>query len=311
MNSPVQHTQTYAPVALFVYGRADHTRKTLDALRDNTQARLSDLFIYSDGAKNEAARQNVAAVRDLIRNVGGFKSVTVIEREVNLGLAKSIVDGVTTLCARYGRVIVVEDDLLTSTQFLAYMNLCLDRYAENEKVFQVAAYNLCGQLSGNDDAFFMPFCSSWGWGTWSRAWRAWNENGDGFELLEKDKQLRHRFDLNGSYPYFQMLLDQRQNRNNSWAIRWYLSVFLAQGLVLYPRKSLVENIGFDGSGEHCGIEESSTSRSHDYLPSKLPIEPETSLTDFEQTCRFLLQKSRSARPGPYSVIRRALKWLKN
>lgn len=301
----------YAPIALFVYGRAEHTRRTLEALRSNELAEASDLFIFSDGAKNEAATAKVTDVRALLRQITGFRTVTIIERDQNYGLAKSIVDGVTTLCARFGRVIVVEDDLLTSPTFLTYMNLGLNRYADSPKVFQVAAYNLCGNLPGTNDAFFLPFSSSWGWATWSRAWAIWDAEGSGFERLQSDKSIRYQFDLNGSYPFFRMLCDQRLKKNDSWAIRWYLAVFLAGGLVLYPRKSLVENIGFDGSGEHCGNETSDVTRSFDSPPQNLPAVAETSVSDYIDTCKFLRKGGSTAGSGPQSLIRRISKWLKN
>lgn len=301
----------YAPIALFVYGRAEHTRRTLEALRANKLAEASDLFIFSDGAKNEAATAKITDVRALLRQITGFRTVTIIERDQNYGLANSIVDGVTTLCARFGQVIVVEDDLLTSPGFLTYMNLGLNRYADSPKVFQVAAYNLCGNLPGANDAFFLPFCSSWGWATWSRAWKIWDAEGSGFERLQTDRDLRYRFDLNGSYPYYRMLCDQRQKKNNSWAIRWYLSIFLSDGLTLYPRNSLVENIGFDGSGEHCGKETSNVTRSFDSSPQILPATIETSVSDYIKTCDFLRKSGNTTRINPLAIIRHVLKWLKN
>ena len=181
----------------------------------------------------------------------GFET-TMIESAENRGLAKSIIAGVGELCEKYGRVIVVEDDLAVSSSFLAYMNAALDRYAGNDQVFQVSGYMFPVDRPRADKALFLPFTTSWGWATWSRAWKKFDHAGCGIEVLRKDRCLRRRFDLGGAYPYYAMLRRQGAGRVDSWAIRWYLSVFLNNGLVLYPATSHVRNNGFDGSGENCG-----------------------------------------------------------
>jgi GT2 family glycosyltransferase len=106
-----------APIVLFVYNRPDHTQKTLQALQKNTLAFDSELFIYADAAKNNLVKQQVDEVRTLISNVSGFRNVTVIKQEINTGLANSIIGGVTEIANKYGKVIALEDDLLTSPYF--------------------------------------------------------------------------------------------------------------------------------------------------------------------------------------------------
>ena len=251
---------SYAPIALFVYNRPWHTRQAVEALLANKEAAQSRLYVFSDAARDVAAHQAVAEVRDYIHSIAGFKAVTIVERETNFGLARSIIDGVTRLCEEYGRVIVLEDDLVTSPHFLAYMNDALARYENEERVMQIAGYMFPAELDIQDDALLLPFISSWGWATWHRAWRFFDAEAKGYEKLLKDRELKKRFDLGGHYNYFKMLQRQQQGKTESWAIRWYLSVFLSQGLALYPKKTLVRNLGFDGSGVNCavsGIKESS------------------------------------------------------
>jgi hypothetical protein len=240
-----------APVALFVYNRPGHTRQTVEALLANTAADQTPLHIFSDAPRNESASLAVAEVRSYIRSIAGFKSVAIVERETNFGLARSIIDGVTRLCKEYGRVIVMEDDLITSPHFLSYMNDALARYDSEDRVMQIAGYMFPINLELEEDALFLPFTSSWGWATWERAWRHFDATGAGYQRLLEDQSLRGAFDLNGKYGYFRMLESQLRGETDSWAIRWYLSVFLMKGLTLYPKKALVDNFGFDGSGVNC------------------------------------------------------------
>lgn len=280
----------YAPVALFVYARPAHTARTLKALAANALASETDLYVYADAARSEEVAERVQQTRELVRQASGFRTVTVVERETNMGLARSIVDGVTRLCVEHGRVIVVEDDLVTAPYFLDYMNRALERYADNSEVMQVAAYNVCGRLDGTDDACFLPFISSWGWATWARAWRYWDADPPHYDELARSRALRKKFDLGGAYPYFDMLKAQREGRNNSWAIRWYLTVFSRQGVVLYPRRSLVENIGFDGSGEHCGEGQQGEAADHLFHPLRFPSAARVDEADYRRTCQHLRQQ---------------------
>jgi hypothetical protein len=269
-----------APIALFVYNRPWHTRQTITALQKNKFAEESDLFIFSDAEKDSKAAGAVREVRDYVNGIEGFNTLHVVERAENLGLANSIIDGVTCVCEEHGRVIVLEDDLVTSPFFLEYMNAALERYANEEQVMQIAGYMFPVKLEVREDALFLPFISSWGWATWKRAWRHFDPLAQGYERLLNDATLREQFDLNGHYKYFEMLQAQRRGKVDSWAIRWYLTVFLRQGLALYPRKTLVQNLGFDGSGLNCGVSElaqadlESTFRVSS-LPSSVKVSPVT------------------------------------
>lgn len=242
---------SYAPILLFVYNRPEHVQQTVRALQANTLAAESDLFIYSDAAKDESGKDAVNEVRTFIRQIKGFKTITLIEREKNWGLARSIIDGVTTQVNRYGKVIVLEDDLITAPHFLRFMNDALETYKDEPRVGHIQACDFT-QDPSLPDTFLIKWTGSWGWGTWARAWKYFNP--DGQALLDEliSRHLTHTFDFNGKYGYTRMLRRQIEGKNNSWAIRWNASLFLKDILSLNVGKSLVQNNGFDGSGTNCG-----------------------------------------------------------
>jgi hypothetical protein len=238
-----------APIVLFVYNRPEHTCRTLAALAANALAINSDLIIYADGPKRTEHTETVEQTRDAARGASGFKSVTIIERDKNLGLANSIITGVSEVCSARGRAIVVEDDLLVAPQFLKFLNLGLDRYADDPSVFQISGFMFPG-IRPKTDSCFLPLTTTWGWATWQRAWSLFDPSLFNINVLETDPNLRRRFDLNDSYQYFEMAKQQQRGEIDSWGIRWYMTAFFRGGLVLYPGRSLVRNIGADGSGTH-------------------------------------------------------------
>jgi hypothetical protein len=242
--------RSLAPIALFVYNRPEHTRMSIAALKTNFLAVESDLYIFSDAASNPSQRQAVDEVRSLIRDVDGFATVSVFERETNLGLAASITNGVDRLTADFGQVIVLEDDLVVSPDFLAFMNACLRRYENEERVMQISGYMYPGEFGTTRDTLFLPMISCWGWATWKRSWAQYDPDMSEYSRLKADPKLCSEFNLNGAYDYLDMLEKQRSGDIDSWGIRWHLSVFMMDGLVLYPAKSLVINAGIDGSGTH-------------------------------------------------------------
>ncbi len=239
---------TLSPIALFVYKRPHHTRKTLESLMANAEFSDSPLYVFCDGAKRKKDIPLVLETRELIRSYE-LDNATIIEREENMGLANSIITGVTELCDKYGRVIVVEDDLYLSPYFLKYMNTALDTYEEYDKVMHISGYMfpVRGQLP---ETFFYRATSCWGWGTWKRAWDKFEPDAHTLLAGFKNRKKRREFDIQGSMKYYRMLILQAIGMSDSWAIRWYASVFLNNGLCLHPGKSLVNNIGHDDSGVH-------------------------------------------------------------
>jgi hypothetical protein len=238
------------PVALFTYKRPEHTRATIKSLVGNQGFAGIELYVFCDGPKTERDSGAVRATREVVRS---FKlpNVKIVEREHNLGLANSIIGAVTELCARYGKVIVVEDDLVLSPWFLDYMRRGLELYEHEPRVMQISGHTFAQSATSADSAVFLPLTTTWGWATWDRAWRLFDRGASDISRLREDKALRRRFDLDGVYPYYDMLRRQLAGKLDSWGIRWYLSVFLRDGLTLYPGISLVQNLGFDGSGENC------------------------------------------------------------
>lgn len=241
---------TFAPVVIFAYRRPDHLRNTLDSLIRCEGFEHSLVIVYCDGPRNSAERDSVMATRELARSMLGDQAEYHFS-EVNLGLSRSVIAGVSDAVDRFGRAIVVEDDLELSPSFLTFMNHALDRYIHNERVFQVSGYMFdVPELNSSRSALFLPFTVSWGWATWKRAWDQFDPLASGWEALRTDKELRQRFGLDGTYDYATMLIRQMTGLRDSWAVRWYWTVFKANGLVLFPPVSLVSNTGFDGSGTH-------------------------------------------------------------
>ena len=240
-----------APILLFVYNRPEHVRRCVTSLLANPLAAHSALYIYADAPRDEASREAVAQVRDYIRTVEGFKSLTIVEREHNWGLARNVIDGVTTLVNRHGRVIVVEDDLVLAPYFLTFMNDALDAYEHEPRVGHIQACDFTRDPS-LPDTFLIKFTGSWGWATWQRAWQHFNPDGNELLAQLQARNLTRQFDFNGKYGFTRMLRRQIEGKNNSWAIRWNASLFLADILSLNVGRSLVSNEGFDGSGTNCG-----------------------------------------------------------
>lgn len=241
-----------APIVLFVYNRPLHMRQTIEALQKNELAEASELFIFLDGPKSGDDKEKALETREYTKTISGFKRVNFVEREQHLGLANSIINGVTEIISKYGRIIVLEDDMVSSPYFLKFMNEALAFYKDDEKVVSIHGYiyPVNAQLP---ETFFLRGADCWGWATWKRGWDIFEPNG--WILLHeiRKRELQKRFDINGAYPYTKMLEDQIRGKNDSWAIRWYASAFLKNKLTLHPGRTLIFNIGLDASGTHCSI----------------------------------------------------------
>ena len=240
-----------APIVLFVYNRPWHTERTINALKLNSLASDSDLFIFSDGPKNEENKNSVEEVRKYLKTINGFKSINIVERKENIGLGTSVILGVTEIVEKFGFVIVLEDDLIVSPFFLEYMNRALIMYKNYKEVGSINSffYPVKGKLP---ESFFARIPDSCGWGTWSDRWLLLNHDPAYLYKEIKRRKMVRKFNIDGTYPFFQMLKGQIKGLNSSWAIRWYSSLFLADKVNLYYGKNLVKNIGWDGSGTHCG-----------------------------------------------------------
>lgn len=247
-----------APIVLFVYNRPTHTRKTVDALLKNRLMAESDLFIYSDAPKHSGVANAVGEVRACIRTITGFRSITIVERDKNLGLADSIIDGVTSVVNQYGRVIVLEDDLVTSPHFLEYMNAALLHYESDPKAFSIGAYNfpVTTMPIPSDypwDTYASFRCCSWGWATWIDRWKRIDWGMDYYETFTLDRAAQESFNRGGP-DMSGMLKMQYEGRIDSWAIRFCYAHHANHMHCIYPVKTLVLNIGLDRSGMHCGVD---------------------------------------------------------
>lgn len=241
-----------APIVLFVYNRPWHTQKTVEALKKNELAEQSELFIFSDEAKHKDAQKSVDEVREYVDKIDGFKKVTIIKRDKNWGLANSIIDGVTKIVNKYGKIIVLEDDLVTSPYFLKFMNEALEFYKNEKKVWHVSGWNypIARGSTESGDVFLWRTMNCWGWATWSDRWKYFEKDVD--KLINSfSKAEIKRFNLDGvGYFWDQVILNQK-GVINTWAVFWYASIFKNNGFCLNPVQTYVDNIGHDGSGENC------------------------------------------------------------
>ncbi len=239
-----------APIVLLVYNRPWHTERTIEALRNNELARYSELFIFSDGPK-PGNEKEVFEVRKFIRDIKGFKNITIIEREYNWGLADNIIDGITRIVNKYGKVIVLEDDLVTSPYFLKYMNEALSFYEKEKRVWHISGWNYPIGLTDEKRTFLWRVMNCWGWGTWADRWKFFNRDIE-YIMNKFSKKDIFRFNLDGTENFWGQIIANKKGKIRTWAIFWYATIFLNRGLCLNPVVSFVRNIGLDGSGVHCG-----------------------------------------------------------
>lgn len=240
-----------APIILFAYNRPAHLTQTLAALAQNDLASQSELFIYCDGAKESASEEEIERIvktRNVARAVSGFRTMTMIEREKNIGLKANIVGAVTEIVNRYGRVIVLEDDIVTSPGFLRYMNEALELYKDDEQVMHISGYMWPHRWPLPETFFFSAPCP-WGWATWARAWKHYDD--DAKKLYHKWENHWDEFNKFGG-DYLQKQLEANNDgRLNTWYVKWHAAVLQHGGMTLYPGRSLTSNIGFDTMGTHC------------------------------------------------------------
>lgn len=236
-----------APIVLFVYNRLEHTMQTVEALKKNELADKSELIIYSDAAKNEESQMSIDLVRKYINTINGFKSVTIIERDKNFGLSNSIINGVSNILEKYGKIIVLEDDLIVSKYFLNYMNDALNFYQNEEGVWHISGWNYEIKSKGLDDSFLWRGMNCWGWGTWKSRWIFFEKDVD--KILDTFSQRDiDMFSFHGYRDFWEQILGNKTGRLDTWAIFWYATIYNNKGLCLNPINSFVKNIGQDGSG---------------------------------------------------------------
>ncbi len=244
-----------SPIVIFTYSRFNSLKQVISALQNNILAKQSDLYIYSDAPKNNAneeTKSNIIKIRQYIKTINGFQSVKIIEREENFGLSQNIINGVTEIINQYKKIIVLEDDIIVNKHFLNFMNDCLNEYRDEKIISGVSGYQLPIKFSKKEPFLLMTkLTDCWGWGTWKDRWEKvnWSEKA----LLQTiiASKIQYEFNLNNSYNYVQMLQDKINGKNDSWAIRWYASMFIENRLFIHPRETFLKNIGFNDDGTHC------------------------------------------------------------
>jgi hypothetical protein len=234
-----------APIILFTYKRLETLKLTINALLKNNLVSDSDLIIYSDGPKSFNDIEIIDKIRLYLNSLSGFKSITLNYSEINLGLSKSIIYGVTATLEKYNKVIVLEDDLITSSNFLVFMNYALDKYESIDRIFSISGYTF--DFNTNDfeeDGYFLNRTWPWGWATWKNRWNKVDWSVPEYQNFKLNKNLQKKFSYLGSDV--NSMLDKQQNGLlDSWSIRWTFHVFLKNGLVLFPKTSKIINNGWD------------------------------------------------------------------
>ncbi len=246
-----------APVIIFVYARPDHIKKTIESLAKNYLADETEVYIYSDAAKNEKTIEKVKFVREYIdslpeRNL--FKSVKIIKAKSNKGLANSVISGVSEIIEQYGKVIVVEDDLVSSPDFLRYMNGALDYYEKDNEIWSISGYTFKIKFPENykSDVYLSYRGCSWGWASWRDRWEKVDWKVLDYQDFKSNENHRKKFNRGGR-DMSNMLDSQMQGKIDSWAIRWCYAQSKLDMLTVYPAVSRIRNIGLDGTGNHSGI----------------------------------------------------------
>lgn len=299
-----------APIAVFAYARPDHLRSTLLRLSACDRFAESAVTVFIDGPKTPDKAELVSAVIEVAKSVLGNKA-DIRASATNQGLAQAITGGVGALLAARDRVIVLEDDLEVAPCFLDYMNASLERYADDPNVFQVSGHMFdVSEFACRDQAMLLPLTTTWGWGTWSRAWSHFDPKATGWEQLRSDRALRRRFDLEGTYPFSQMLESQMSKGVDSWGIRWYWSVFRLNGLSVFPSESLVHNAGQDGSGTHGAGLLADYSGQGLAFPVRAPTLPDVSsprLQDLTAVKAAIWRQNGGWRGWAFNKLRRALR----
>lgn len=264
-----------SPIVLFAYNRPWHVEQTLVALMNNELADQSTLYIYCDGPKPEATekqKKQIDEVRRIIRTNQWCKTIYIIESDINKGLGTSIIDGVSEVINKYGKVIVLEDDLVTSPLFLDYMNKALNYYEQRKSVFSISAlsrpnpYNFYPK-DYDYDVYVSLAHHPTGWGTWSDRWMNVDWEAKHFVELQSNINIRNAFSRGGD-DWFKELEAQQKQELNVWSVRFALAHFVNHAVSICPIVSYVNHIGWDDSGTNAT---GSSRWEHKYLATKKDI----------------------------------------
>ncbi|HIF9198284.1 TPA: hypothetical protein ACX6PX_003586 [Photobacterium damselae] len=242
----------FSPVVIFVYNRLTHTKKTIAALAENYNSDKTDLYIYSDGPKGSSDYDSIREIREYCKSIKCFRTVTINESEKNIGLAKNIINGVTEVIKKHGKIIVLEDDIVTAKDFINYMNASLNKYKDIDNVWHISGWNYPAfNHSDNNKAYLWRGMNCWGWATWEDKWSFYRKDPEYF-INNFSEQMINKFNIDGKYDFWEQIKRNYNGELDTWAIFWYATIFINNGLCLNPYQTYVHNIGNDGSGENCG-----------------------------------------------------------
>lgn len=281
----------YSPVVLFVYNRPEHTLKTLESLEKCFLSDETELFIFADGPKKNADQvqiERIKKTRDVIKLKKWCKKVNIVEKQINDGLAKSIIDGVSSIINQYGTVIVLEDDIIIGKYFLKYMNDALIKYHEEKKVWHITGWRCpVEEKPTNEDAYFYPVMDCWGWATWNDRWSQYEKNPAKLKKMFSSKMI-NEFNMDGVDRSKWLQIEENAcGLKNTWAIFWYAQIFINHGLCLAPTKSLIINIGLDGSGTNCSnLTKPKNSGMIDFEILRFPNVIQTSKDEYEKNKEY-------------------------
>lgn len=239
------------PIVVFVYKRLEETKMTIQALKENEMSKDSNLIIFSDSHKEFKDKKEVLKVREYLKTITGFKSIEIFESNQNKGLAQSIIDGVSQVFEKYEKAIILEDDLLVSSDFLKYMNETLDFYKNDTRIWSISGYmpELNMKNISKKNVYLIPRACSWGWGTWKDRWEKNDWEIKNYEKEKKIKIFKNLFNIGGN-DLFLSLRKQVEFKGKSWAIRWCYNQTKNGMYTIYPFKSKVKNIGFGENATH-------------------------------------------------------------
>jgi len=270
----------YAPIVIFAFNRPETLKNTVTSLLTNEEAKTSNLYIFVDGARLDkiGETEKVKTVQEYVKSIKGFRSIEYFFSDKNKGLSTSIINGVNQIINKYGKAIIIEDDLTVSSNFLSFMNQGLEKYEKERNIFSICGYTNKINVPKNytADSYFCTRSSSWGWATWADRWNSidW--------ILNDWKTIQSKasdFNKWGGSDCWKMLNDWHKGKNQSWAIRFTFNQFLQNKLSLFPIISKVKNNGFDGKGTNCKnwsrftFEFDTTDNKNFQYPSLLKIVP--------------------------------------
>ena len=249
-----------APIVLFVYNRPEHTKKTIEGILSNPEAKDTELYIFADGPKptiSEECLEKLKETRAYIHQISGFKKVVIDESDKNRGLANATIRGCTKVITSFGKMIMIEDDDVPTPYFLKFMNEGLNKYENDESVWSICGFvdSKAMPYTSGDEVFFVNRPSSWGFGTWKRCWDKVIWDTETLRGIFRHKDIIRGFDKWGGRDHYHTMYNLLHGNNSSWSIRYHFAAYIHDCYSVYPYKSLIENIGLDGSGTHCGSSE--------------------------------------------------------